>query len=96
MQVNIKHLIDVDAYPDRVFMGTIDSLRPGTVSVFSLLPPENATGNFMKVVQRLPVNILLDTPASSQFALRPGMSVMATVTTRDQAADERYWERGVL
>jgi membrane fusion protein (multidrug efflux system) len=45
------------------------------------LPPENATGNFVKVVQRLPVKILLDTPAASPFALRPGMSVSATVTT---------------
>ena len=75
--------LHVDAYPDHVFTGTIESLSPGTGSVFSLLPPENATGNFVKVVQRLPVKILLDTSASSQFALRPGMSVIATVTTRD-------------
>jgi membrane fusion protein (multidrug efflux system) len=81
--------LHVDAYPDRVFTGTVDSLSPGTGSVFSLLPPENATGNFVKVVQRLPVKILLDTPASAPFALRPGMSVIATVTTRDQAADAR-------
>ena len=73
--------LHVDAYPDHVFTGTIESLSPGTGSVFSLLPPENATGNFVKVVQRLPVKILLDTPASSQFALRPGMSVTATVAT---------------
>ena len=77
----------VDAYPDRVFTGTLDSLSPGTGSVFSLLPPENATGNFVKVVQRLPVKILLDAPASSPFVLRPGMSIIATVTTRDRAAD---------
>ena len=63
------------------------SLSPGTGSVFSLVPPENATGNFVKVVQRLPVKILLDTLASAPFALQPGMSVIATVTTRDQAAD---------
>jgi membrane fusion protein (multidrug efflux system) len=81
--------LHVDAYPDRVFTGTVDSLSPGTGSVFSLLPPENATGNFVKVVQRLPVKILLDTPASAPFALRPGMSVIATVTTRDRAADAR-------
>ena len=73
--------LHVDAYPDHVFTGTIESLSPGTGSVFSLLPPENATGNFVKVVQRLPVKILLDTPAASQFALRPGMSVSATVAT---------------
>jgi len=81
----------VDAYPDQVFTGTLESLSPGTGSVFSLLPPENATGNFVKVVQRLPVKILLDTPAvhtsgvpaSPQLALRPGMSVTATITTHD-------------
>ena len=73
--------LHVDAYPDHVFTGTIESLSPGTGSVFSLLPPENATGNFVKVVQRLPVKILLDTSASSHFALRPGMSVTATVAT---------------
>jgi membrane fusion protein (multidrug efflux system) len=81
--------LHVDAYPDRVFTGIIDSLSPGTGAVFSLLPPENATGNFVKVVQRLPVKILLDTPASSPLALRPGMSVIATVTTHDRAAEER-------
>jgi len=73
--------LHVDAYPDHVFTGTIESLSPGTGSVFSLLPPENATGNFVKVVQRLPVKILLDPLTSSQFALRPGMSVIATITT---------------
>ena len=73
--------LHVDAYPDHVFTGTIESLSPGTGSVFSLLPPENATGNFVKVVQRLPVKILLDPRTSSQFALRPGMSVIATITT---------------
>ena len=73
----------VDAYPDQVFTGTIESLSPGTGSVFSLLPPENATGNFVKVVQRIPVKIRLDMPASAPFVLRPGMSVIATVTTRD-------------
>jgi membrane fusion protein, multidrug efflux system len=73
----------VDAYPDQAFTGTVESLSPGTGSVFSLLPPENATGNFVKVVQRLPVKIRLDTLAAVPFVLRPGMSVVATVTTRD-------------
>jgi membrane fusion protein (multidrug efflux system) len=73
----------VDAYPDQAFTGTVESLSPGTGSVFSLLPPENATGNFVKVVQRLPVKIRLDTLAAVSFVLRPGMSVVATVTTRD-------------
>jgi membrane fusion protein, multidrug efflux system len=70
----------VDAYPNQVFTGTIESLSPGTGAVFSLLPPENATGNFVKVVQRLPVKIVLD---PSALVLRPGMSAIATVATRD-------------
>jgi membrane fusion protein (multidrug efflux system) len=72
----------VDAYPDQVWTGTVESLSPGTGAVFSLLPPENATGNFVKIVQRVPVKIVLDAAASPQAILRPGMSVIATVTTR--------------
>jgi membrane fusion protein, multidrug efflux system len=83
MRPGQKASLHVDAHPDQVFTGTIESLSPGTGSVFSLLPPENATGNFVKVVQRLPVKILLDPSTSSQFVLRPGMSVIATVATRD-------------
>ena len=83
MRPGQKASLHVDAYPNQVFTGTIESLSPGTGSVFSLLPPENATGNFVKVVQRLPIKILLDPSTSSQFVLRPGMSVIATVATRD-------------
>ena len=90
MRPGQKATLHVDAYPDQGFTGTIASLSPGTGSVFSLLPPENATGNFVKVVQRLPIKIVLDRPAVhtadapdfSQCVLRPGMSVIATVTTR--------------
>lgn len=73
--------IEIDTYPGRVFTGTVDSISPGTGSVFSLLPPENATGNFVKIVQRVPVKIVFDTAAQSDVVLRPGMSVMATVAT---------------
>jgi len=83
MRAGQKAALHVDAYPDQVFAGTIESLSPGTGSVFSLLPAENATGNFVKVVQRLPVKIHLDMSASGPFVLRPGMSVIATVTLRD-------------
>jgi membrane fusion protein (multidrug efflux system) len=83
MRPGQKASLHIDAYPDQVFTGTIESLSPGTGSVFSLLPPENATGNFVKVVQRLPIKILLDPSTSFQFVLRPGMSVIATVATRD-------------
>ena len=54
--------VEVDAYPGIIFKGHIDSLQPGTGAVFSLLPPENATGNFVKVVQRLPVKIVMESP----------------------------------
>ncbi len=71
--------IKVDAYPGKVFKGHIESLQPGTGSVFSLLPPENATGNFIKVVQRIPVKIVIDTPFDTDHPLWPGMSVVPDV-----------------
>ena len=82
MRARQKATLHVDAYPDQAFTGTIESLSPGTGSVFSLTS-ENTTGNFVKVVQRIPVKIRLDMSASAPFVLRPGMSVIATVTTRD-------------
>lgn len=71
--------IKVDAYPGKVFHGHIDSLQPGTGAVFSLLPPENATGNFVKVVQRVPVKIVLDKPNDPAYPLWPGLSVIPKV-----------------
>lgn len=71
--------IKVDAYPGIVFRGHVDSLQPGTGAVFSLLPPENATGNFVKVVQRLPVKIVIDSSFDPAHPLWPGLSVIATV-----------------
>ena len=75
--------LEVDAYPGEKFKGTVDSISPGTGSIFSLLPPENATGNFVKVVQRVPVKIVLEKTASTEFVLRRGMSVIATVATHE-------------
>lgn len=70
----------VDTYPDVPLTGRVDSIQRGTGSVFSLLPPENATGNFVKVVQRIPVKILLDSrDALQDLTLTPGMSVVARV-----------------
>lgn len=71
--------VRVDAYPGRVFKGHIDSFQPGTGAVFSLLPPENATGNFVKVVQRLPVKIVMDAPFDPTHPLWPGLSVVCAV-----------------
>ena len=70
--------IRVDTYPGRVFHGHVDSIMAGTGSAFSLFPPENATGNFVKVVQRIPVKIVLDRVVDSNV-LRIGMSVVPTV-----------------
>ena len=72
--------IRVDAYPGVTFGGTVDSIMAGTGAVFSLFPPENATGNFVKVVQRLPVKIKLDDrQGTSSPVLRVGMSVIPTI-----------------
>ena len=82
MRPGQRATLHVDAYPNEVFSGTVESLSPGTGSVFSLLPPENATGNFVKVVQRVPVKIRIEPSASPGVMLRPGMSVIATVNTQ--------------
>jgi len=75
-------IVAVDAYGGREFKGHVDSLAAATGSRFSLLPPENATGNFVKVVQRVPVRIAIDEKQDAQQLLRPGMSVNARVYTR--------------
>src|SRR5262249_31954893 len=74
--------IRVDAYPGRTFAGHVESLSPATRARFSLLPPDNATGNVTKVVQRIPVRIRMDGPLDRAHPLRPGMSVDATIVTR--------------
>jgi membrane fusion protein, multidrug efflux system len=73
--------VSVDAFPDLKLTGHVDSWSPGTGSTFALLPPDNATGNFTKVVQRVPVKIVLDSNPSLGALVRPGMSVEATVDT---------------
>ena len=71
--------IEVDAYPGVLFNGEVDSLSAATGAKFSLLPPDNATGNFTKVVQRVPVKVRLKNADLKRYPLRPGMSVLATV-----------------
>jgi membrane fusion protein, multidrug efflux system len=73
--------VTVDAFPDLKLTGHVDSWSPGTGSTFALLPPDNATGNFTKVVQRVPVKIVFDNNPSLGALVRPGMSVEATVDT---------------
>ena len=80
-------MISVDAYGHRKFAAVVDSISPAAGSVFTLLPPDNATGNFTKIVQRLPVRIRVPKDVARQNLLRAGMSVYTTVNTRDGAAD---------
>jgi membrane fusion protein (multidrug efflux system) len=79
MRVGQPVSIRVDAYPGQPLRAHIDSLQRGTGSRFALLPPENATGNFVKVVQRVPVKIVFDEPADRLARLAPGMSVETVV-----------------
>jgi membrane fusion protein (multidrug efflux system) len=81
--------IAIDAYPDEAFKGHVDSIQAGTGARFSLLPPENATGNYVKVVQRVPVKIVFDGPENVDRFLALGMSVVPTVDVgaRPRAAE---------
>ena len=72
--------IEIDAYPDQTFEGHVDSIQSGSGTAFSLLPAENATGNYVKIVQRVPVKIVFNTPPD--VLLGPGMSVVPTVKVR--------------
>jgi membrane fusion protein (multidrug efflux system) len=74
--------IKVDSYPGKVFTGKVDSIMAGTGVTFSLFPSENATGNYVKVVQRIPVKIVLDEGADKDHVLRIGMSVEPTVIAK--------------
>jgi membrane fusion protein (multidrug efflux system) len=74
--------IAVDMFPGQIVHGHIDSLAPASGQEFALLPPDNATGNFTKVVQRIPVKIALDASRNPLVELRPGMSVIPTIETR--------------
>lgn len=74
--------IQVDMFPGRTYPGHVDSLAPASGQTFALLPPDNATGNFTKVVQRIPVRITLDPGIAALADLRPGMSVTPTINTK--------------
>ncbi|HEY3794372.1 MAG TPA: HlyD family secretion protein [Bradyrhizobium sp.] len=81
--------IAVDMFPGQIVHGRVDSIAPASGQEFALLPPDNATGNFTKVVQRIPVKIALSRDDSSPVELRPGMSVIPTVETRSQARNRQ-------
>jgi len=82
MRAGQRAAIDVDALGGRDFKGKVDSIAGATGARFSLLPPENATGNYVKVVQRVPVKIVLDPGQDPEHRLRPGLSVVPTVYTK--------------
>jgi membrane fusion protein (multidrug efflux system) len=77
--------ISIDAYPDLPLTGTVDSFAPGTGAQFALLPPENATGNFTKIVQRVPVRIRVNPPRAAAPAFVPGLSIEVSVNTKPGA-----------
>jgi membrane fusion protein (multidrug efflux system) len=77
--------VEVDTYPGVKFKGKVDSIMSGTGAAFTLLPPENATGNWVKVVQRVPVKIVLQPPFPEDKPLRLGMSSVVTIDTRDRS-----------
>jgi membrane fusion protein (multidrug efflux system) len=82
LHVGDKATFSIDAYPGRTFHGHIESLSPATGARFALLPPDNATGNFTKVVQRVPVRVALDDRPDPRAPLRPGMSAEVDIETR--------------
>jgi membrane fusion protein (multidrug efflux system) len=85
MKVGQEVDISIDAYKGVNFIGHVDNLSPASENTFSLVPPQNATGNFVKVTQRLPVRILFDRVEGgklSDYALRPGMSVETSVKVK--------------
>jgi membrane fusion protein, multidrug efflux system len=82
MRPGQKAVVSVDAYGGRKYQGHVDSIAAATGARFSLLPPENATGNYVKVVQRIPVKIIFEKGQDPENLLRPGMSVVPTVFTR--------------
>ncbi|MFL5288950.1 MAG: HlyD family secretion protein [Rhodopila sp.] len=89
--------ITVDALPDLALHGKVESLAPATGSLFSLLPPENATGNFTKIVQRVPVRVYFDGNEAAKLALlRPGLSVVAEIDTRTDPTAPRGVLAGAL
>jgi len=83
LRAGLPASIEADALPGHRFHGHVVSLAPATGAQFSVLPPENATGNFTKIVQRVPVRIMLDEADGTLGILRPGLSVVAEVDSRN-------------
>ena len=84
MRVGQPVEVEIDTFPKHKFHGHVDSLAPGSGNEFALLPPDNATGNFTKIVQRIPVKIVLDQDSTHGYEnlISPGMSSVVTVATK--------------
>ena len=89
MQPGEKAIFFADVLPGRTFTGRVLSLAPATGAVFSVIPPENATGNFTKIVQRVPVRIVVDDSDGTLGLLRPGLSTTVSVDTRASSENEQ-------
>lgn len=89
MRQGQRAVISVDAYGGRKYEGHVDSIAAATGARFSLLPPENATGNYVKVVQRVPVKIVIEKGEDESHPLRPGLSVIATVFTDEKLKNKK-------
>jgi membrane fusion protein (multidrug efflux system) len=85
IKIGAKVAVSVDAVPGVTFKAHVDSIQYGTGAVFSLLPAQNATGNYVKVIQRVPVKIVFDDARTRQYVLAPGMSVLPSITIQSQA-----------
>jgi membrane fusion protein (multidrug efflux system) len=85
MQHGQRVEVRIDAFPGRIFSASVESVSPASGATFALLPPDNATGNFTKVVQRVPVKIYFDEPDAREFngRLLPGFSVIVSVNVRE-------------
>ncbi|WP_438864606.1 HlyD family secretion protein [Neptunicella sp.] len=90
MSIGQPVTLNVDAQPDIQFTGVVESLAPSTGTEFSLLPADNATGNFNKIVQRVPVRIQITGPKNSLYLLRPGLSVVPSVDTQHFSQQKSY------
>ena len=77
-------IIKAEVYPDTSYTGRVSGIRPGTGAAFSVLPPQNATGNWIKVVQRVPVTIEFDRPFPEDYPLRVGLSLSITIDIRNR------------
>ena len=89
MQLSQPATVVADTLPGHVFHGHLLSLAPATGAVFSVIPPENATGNFTKIVQRVAVRIALDDADPNLSTIRPGLSTIATIDTRAESGGRK-------